>query len=760
MLTRSSIWKALAASFLLSLLITIPLVCITHKGGPYSYAIYDRHGTLVGASTASDGQWRFAPSAVPANFEEAVITFEDKRFYVHFGVDIISIYRALLSDIRAGYIVSGGSTITMQTVRILGHNPKRTVAQKVKEALLAVLYELRYTKKGILELYAANAPFGGNVVGLEAASWRYFNRPPDSLTWAEAATLAVLPNQPSLVYPGANKDILRSKRDRLLRRLCSRGCFDSRTLQLSLDEPLPGRPYPLPSYAPHYLEFMKTRHPDETGIHTSLDSTLQKNTAQILERWSLQFSHSGINNAAAIIIDTATGSVLAYCGNTGRNGRNAATGDVDIIQSRRSSGSLLKPFLYAALLDSGMLLPDQLVRDMPTRIGSYKPDNNVPIYRGAVPASEALSRSLNIPAVLELREYGISAFLDYLKKCGFTTFDRTADDYGLPLILGGGEITLYEAARAYASLMDKANGSGTFPASTGAAYLTLAALEEGIRPADEALWESYANAKKIAWKTGTSSGNRDAWAIGTTCEYTVGVWTGNAEGQGSPELQSIRTTAPVMFDIFSTLPVTSWPDVPYDDLVLETVCAASGFKAGSSCAETKKILRPAAAPESRLCPYCTTVSLTPDGKYQASAQELTGQYAGQLPRVVKRFVLPPAVEYWYTRHSLGYHTLPPHLPFSSRSAQKELAIVFPEQNATICIPVEIDGTQGAMVMQAVNRSKDAVIYWDIDGEYLGCTKTIHEMTAHPSYGSHVLTITDSRGSRKVRTFKIISQEEQ
>jgi len=758
MLSRAETGKGLLASFLLSLLITVPLLCISHKSGPYSYALYDRRGMLAGASTASDGQWRFAPAEVPENFAEAVITFEDKRFYIHPGVDMLSVYRALFSNLRAGHIVSGGSTITMQTVRILEHNQERTVRQKIKEAGLSFFYELRYTKKGILELYAANAPFGGNVVGLEAASWRYFNRPPSSLTWAEAATLAVLPNQPALVYPGANKDMLRSKRDRLLYRLCASGYFDKKTLTLALEEALPQRPYDLPMNAPHYLAYMKTVHPDETRIRTSLDNTLQKNTAQILEKWSLQFSREGINNAAAVILDTATGNVLAYCGNTGRNGRNARTGEVDIIQSNRSSGSLLKPFLYAALLDGGMMLPDQLVLDIPTRIGSYKPDNNIPVYRGAVPASEALSRSLNIPAVRELREYGITAFLDYLRKCGFTTLTRSADDYGLPLILGGGEITLYEAAHAYAALMNKASGRGDFPASTGASYLTLAALENGIRPDDEALWQSYADAKKIAWKTGTSSGNRDAWAVGTTSEYTVGVWVGNATGEGNAGLKSIRTAAPVMFDIFSVLPVTHWPAVPYDDLKLVTVCAGSGFKAGSNCVKIKKILCPAAAPETQLCPYCSTVSLTPDGKYQASAQELTGTYAGTMPLVVKRFVLPPAVEYWYMKHAACYRPLPERLPGCSSAGEQDLAIVFPEQNANICIPFEIDGTKGAVVMQAVDRNRDAVVYWDIDGGYLGSTKGIHELAVHPASGTHVLTVTDSYGNRKVRKFEVLPVE--
>lgn len=734
---------------------------IVPKNVPYSYALYDKIGTLLGASVASDGQWRFSPGTVPDKFAQAVIVFEDKRFYYHLGIDPIAVLRAVVSNIRAGRIVSGASTLTMQTMRLLAGNKPRTFGQKCKESLLAVIAEIRLGKAKILSLYAAHAPFGGNVIGIEAASWRYFNRSSASLTWAEAATLAVLPNQPSLVHPGANRAILLKKRNILLQELYARGRIDAQTLELSLAEPLPAKPYPLPSGAPHYLELLKKRYPHTARFYTDLDSGLQKNLYRILERQSRELSRKGINNAAGLIIETGTGKVLAYCGNTGLDGRNGTTSAVDIVQARRSSGSLLKPFLYAAMLDSGRLLPDQLVIDIPTRIGSYKPDNNVPLYRGAVPASEALSRSLNIPAVRMLREYGISHFLDYLKRCGFTTFTRSVDEYGLPLILGGGEITLYEAVYAYAKLMNVAcDRSGyadrtQFPVSVGAAWLTLKALAEGVRPDDEALWRVFAGSKRIAWKTGTSNGNRDGWAIGTTEAYTVGVWFGNAEGQGRQDLQSIRTAAPVLFEIFASLPAAHWPAAPSESLKEETFCADSGYIAGRYCSRTVKGFRPAQAPQGTVCPYCTAVSFTPDGRFQADMSDMTGEYAGQFPFIQNRFVLPPAVEYYYTRFAANYKKLPPFVAGHQGGASSQLAILFPEQGARIVIPVEIDGSAGAMIMQAAARDIGTVIYWDIDGVYLGSTQGTHTMTVRPKIGTHVLTVTDSLGARRVRTFEVL-----
>lgn len=755
--------------FLIALIVATFAVpsAIISGSSPCSYALYASDGTLLGAQTASDGQWRFEAAEVPQKFADAIVTFEDKRFYWHPGVDILSIIRAFRENSASGSIVSGGSTITMQTVRLLEHYPPRTYRQKFHEALAAVFFELRYSKKHILELYAANAPFGGNVVGLEAASWRYFARPPASLSWAEAATLAVLPNQPSLVYPGANSELLLSKRNFLLARLFERGKISADEYERSLLEKLPQKPFPLPSISRHYLEYLKKTQKGKhtTTFRTKLNSSMQKNATRTLEAWSLSFSRRGINNAAALILDTKTLDVLAYCANTGIE-RNTDTNAVDMIQSRRSSGSLLKPFLFAAMLDAGSLLPEQLVIDIPTRIGNYSPDNNIPKYAGAIPASEALSRSLNIPAIRELREYGITAFLDILRKSGFTTLNRSSDDYGLPLILGGGEITLWEASRAYARMMQAALGTNSdrnFPISRGSAYLTLSALSEGVRPDEEAAWQTFANARRIAWKTGTSNGNRDAWAIGVTAEYTVAVWVGNAIGSGTPDLKSASTAAPVLFDLYKTLPRSSWIGFPEAELSKVTVCAKSGYAAGIDCTETKEAFKPRKAPQSSACPYCRKVSLTNDGLYQATADDLTGEkagiYDGTMPQVESRFVLPPSIEYWYKRANLGYRSLPDFVPWHKNAEIQELSLIFPEAGAKIVIPTEIDGSPGSMVMQAATRNPDTVVYWDIDGTYLGCTENRHELAARPRAGSHTLTVTDSHGSRIQRHFTVLDAAE-
>ena len=546
------------------------------------------------------------------------------------------------------------------------------------------------------------------------------------------------------------------KRNKLLNRLYEKKIIDLKTLDLALQEKLPEKPFSLPSSCPHYLQKLKADNPLKSKFYTGIDSTLQDNAERIIQKWNKTFFEKNICNSAALIMETATGKILAYCGNLGIQAK-----DVDMVYAKRSSGSLLKPFLYAAMLDNGMLLPDQLVIDIPTRIGSYKPDNNIPVYRGAVKAGEALSRSLNIPAIMELKKYGITAFLDYLKLCGFTTFTRSADDYGLPLILGGGEITMYEATKAYADMMNKACNRQVlhkhFPISTGAAYLTLQALSDGIRPDDEAMWQIFANSKKIAWKTGTSNGNRDAWAIGTTKDYTVAVWVGNASGRGNKEIKSNTCTAPLLFDLFSSLPTTYWPTSPTDDLEEIQVCKHSGYLAGLDCQDKVKGFKPINATLGFVCPYCKKISVTPDGKYRASVSDMKNEYEGLFPLQKSYFVLPPSVEYFYTKQTLGYRYLPPYLPWHKDTQSSDLQIIFPEDGALIIIPIEIDGKLGATVFQVAERNKDASVYWDIDGEYLGATREKHKISIRPLQGDHILTVTDSNGTVCKRSFSIVTK---
>jgi len=733
---------------------------------PYSPVLYDSEGNLLGAQVASDGQWRFpGTEKVNEKFTLALIETEDRRFRKHLGVDLLAIARAAYQNIRGKRVISGGSTITMQTIRLARGARKRTLFEKLIEAYLAVRLEAGRSKNKILALYAANAPFGANVVGLEAAAWRWFGRSSNDLSWAEAAVLATLPNSPALIHPGRNRETLKAKRDSLLNKLFKKGYFDAETLALSMAEPLPGEPLPLPRLAPHLLDRLileaakKSSLKKSAAFVTTVNRDIQLRVTDILNRASERFTLNGIFNGACVVLNTQTGEIAAYVGNT--NTLHAP--DVDIASSRRSSGSLLKPFLYAAMLDSGDILPSSLVSDIPTRIGSFSPENMSRNYLGVVPADEALARSLNVPAARSLRVYGVERFAQFLRSLGLTSLFRPGSEYGLPLILGGAEVTLFEITKLYANLgKTAASYSTTSPLiSSGAAWLTLEALVNAARPGEEAIWREYAGARHIAWKTGTSYGFRDAWAIGVTPEWTAGVWIGNASGEGRPELRSAVTSAPILFEIFSVLNSLGgnrnmWFSKPTTELRQVEVCASSGFPASINCANIKYVDIPKNAPAAKPCRFCQTVILDDTLSYRIVLRP--GDFTSAVER--KWFVLPPAEEWYFRRWNLDYKPLPPYLNSrdSPNRGEGVLALFNPEPDSQVYVPRELDNSEGKIVFSAAHRNETEIIYWHLDDIFLGYTQTFHEMEAHPQPGPRTLTLVDSVGNTIVRRFTVLDSK--
>ena len=415
-------------------------------GVSYCTVVESAEGELLGARIAADGQWRFPPAdtaAVPARYATALVQFEDRAFWWHPGVNPLALLRAARDNARSGHVVSGGSTLSMQVIR-LSRQKERTLWQKAIEAVQATRLELRYSKQEILALYAAHAPYGGNVVGLEAAAWRYFGRPAAELSWAEAATLAVLPNAPSTLHLSRGRESLLEKRNRLLKRLLEHGDIGLETYEAALEEPLPDAPLPLPQLAPHFVAHC----PDGMRTKTTLRYSLQKAVREVTDRRSDDLAKEDVADLAAVVVDNASGEVIAYVGNTSAS-RERPGAQVDIAAAPRSTGSILKPFLYAAALEEGIILPRTLLPDIPVNLGGFAPQNFDRQFYGAVPAAEALARSLNVPAVFLLRQYGVAIFHTLLQEAGLTTLTADAGHYGLSLILGGGEGRLDEITRAY-----------------------------------------------------------------------------------------------------------------------------------------------------------------------------------------------------------------------------------------------------------------------------------------------------------------------
>ncbi len=751
---------------------------------PLSTVVEAKDGSLLGARIADDGQWRFpGPGKVPEKFEKSILTFEDRYFYRHPGINPVSIIRALHQNIKAGEIVSGGSTITMQVARISRGNRSRTYSEKIIEMFSALKLELFRSKKRILEMYAANAPFGGNIVGLEAATWRYTGKSSEDITWAEAAALAVLPNSPALVFPGKNQETLKTRRDALLRELFRRKYFDSLTLVLALEEPLPGEPKPLPVRAPHLTDFFFKNNKGKM-IRTTIDPEIQARATDIISAHQKELSGNFINNSACIIIKVETGEVLAYVGNSPSENPGEHNGDVDIIRAPRSTGSILKPLLYAAMQQSGELLPNTLIADVPTRFQGFSPKNFDLNYSGAVPASQALSRSLNIPAVRMLQSYSPERFLGILHKTGFTTFTRSADYYGLSLILGGGEASLWELSGVYASLsrvlkhynIEKKYFREDFhapvlvpetkspvktedpdpPLSASSIWLTYEAIKKVNRPEEEAGWQYFSSAPDLAWKTGTSFGFRDAWAVGTTPEFVIGVWAGNADGEGRPGLTGITAAAPILFDLAGIIGSGIWFTEPVEDLTMINVCVQSGYRAGPDCPETTEVPACINGLRSEACPFHKIIHLDRSSTRQVTADCVSPSEIKNVPW----FILPPAMEYFYRQKHPEYKILPPFAPGCSDDKKiPVIEFIYPSPGVKIFIPRDQTGSLTRIIPEVAHRNPQKKIFWHLDEKYIGTTTFIHQVEILAEPGEHVLTVVDEDGNSLNCRFSIIGNRE-
>ncbi len=745
---------------------------------PYSTVVTDRNEELLGARIASDGQWRFPPrKTTPEKIKQCLITFEDKHFHHHWGVNPLSIGRAIYQNTKHKRIISGGSTLTMQTIR-LSRNESRTFGEKIIEMIWATRLEFRASKEEILSMYVSHAPFGGNVVGLDAAAWRYFGHSAEELSWAESAMLAVLPNAPAMIHLSKGRKMLLSKRNRLLKQLLEEKIIDSSTYELAVTEPLPDEPHPLPQIAPHLVShFYKERNGQYT--RSTIDRGIQTHIEDLAERWSNEFNRSDIRNLAILVIDIPANQVIAYCGNVHFD-RKQSGNQVDVIQAPRSTGSILKPFLYYAMLQEGSLLPDMLLPDIPININGFTPQNFSLQYEGAVPASEALARSLNIPAVMMLQRYGVPKFHNFLQQTGFKTITRPSSHYGLSLILGGAEATLWDVTNVYAQMgralvpdltprltkekeakiteakdedeeekEEKKTARHTYIWDKGAVWQTFNALKEVNRP-EEIDWKSIPSMQAIAWKTGTSYGFRDAWAVGVTPRYAIGVWVGNATGEGKPGLVGAQTAGPVLFDIFNYLPASSWFERPTGVFVDAEVCRQSGHLKGRFCEETDTVLILPAGLRTDACPYHHLITLAADEKHRVYEN-----CANTEPVFQKSwFTLPPVWEWYYKQHHPEYRPLPPFKAGCGEDTFQPMQFIYPPINAHIRLPKQLDGSKGFLTVELAHTDPNATVFWHLDDTYLMQTQDFHKISLQPASGKHSLTAVDGEGNTVSTTFFI------
>jgi penicillin-binding protein 1C len=560
------------------LCIAVALVCIAAIGslgwyvkslGPaplgthleFSKTVLDRDGRLLRAYATSEGRWRLPAkvSDVDPRFFDVLFAYEDKRFREHHGVDLLALARAGFQLVSSGHIESGGSTLTMQVARLLEPRTSRTFAAKLRQIVRAVEIERVLTKDEVLALYLDLAPYGGNIEGIRAASLAYFGKEPRKLSLGEAALLVALPQSPELRRPDRSPDFARAARDRVLDRFAGTGLVPADEIAFAKSEAVPDARYAMPLLAPHAADRSIAKSPNERELRLTIDAVLQRDLETLArERERALAATLGPNLSLAILaVDNATGEVLARVGSPDYFD-NRRAGQVDMTQALRSPGSTLKPLIYGMGFEDGFIHPETLIDDRPVSYNGYAPKDFDSTFQGTVTVRRALQQSLNVPAIAVLDMVGASRLTAQLTQAGATLVLPAGQAPGLAIGLGGAGIRLSDLVMLYAGL---ARLGTTVPLSE---HLSAVTTQSRRLMDPVAAWyvsnvllgsppPENGVASRIAFKTGTSYGYRDAWSIGFDGKHTVGVWVGRPDGAPVPGLVGREAAAPILFDVFARL---------------------------------------------------------------------------------------------------------------------------------------------------------------------------------------------------------------
>ena len=713
----------------------------------YSTSLLDINGELMDVFLNDDEQWHLKiEEEVSDNLCEAVITYEDKNFFKHSGVDFFAIIRAIFNNF-SGKKRSGASTITMQVAKI-AIPKKRTYINKFIEIIHSFKIESKLSKNEILKLYLNNAPYGGNIVGYGTAARMYFQKEPKNLSWAECALIAVLPNSPSAMNVEKNREKLINKRNNLLDKLFKKGKLTEEQLYLAKSEPLPDGKYVFERIAPHLARRLKNIEKNKV-IRTTIDYNLQKRMQEIVKSY-INFTHSeGIVNAAMLVIENKTRNVKAYVGSQEFMDMENE-GQVDGIIAKRSPGSILKPFLYALSIDEGLIAPESLVQDVPMFFANFNPQNANKKYTGMIQARDALISSLNIPFVHLLQQFGENKFYYFLKDLlGFS--ENSPERYGLSLILGTREFSVEEIAKLYVGLSnygsfgelnyvlndEKKQTKKMF--SDGASFLTVDTLKELVRPGLNNLYKSK---EPISWKTGTSFGKRDAWACGMTPDYTVVVWVGNFSGKGNDNLSGVISGGRLLFNVFQELDNSNKKFVePIYDLENIEVDKITGYRIEHDKIETKKIRFPKSAKPLKLSPYYKKIYVD-DNDVEIDSR--SPEFVNSHEKVILNY--PLEVVNYFIRENRDVSDI-----YYATLNDKSLKILYPTPNLKILIPKDLDREQ-KLVVKIANLKKQNV-YWYLDTEFIGVDKS-YEKEISLSVGDHIISIVGENGEITKTNFSI------
>ncbi len=776
---RAGAWVAAALGLyvaaVLGLAFAVPLPERLAAG--HSTVVTYRDGRLAHVFVAPDGRYRIPVSVdeVDPDFVRALLRFEDKRFFWHGGVDPLAVLRAAWLNLRRGRVVSGGSTLTLQLVRVLEPRP-RTLRSKVVEALRAAQLELRMSKEEILSAYLTYAPYGQNVEGVEAAAWAYFGHGADALSADEIATLLAVPMQPAARHPAPeNEARLRVARDAIAARLAAQGALvrevggravaDAALLEAVRAAPVPRRMRPVPREAIHAAEWLHRRHPGALRIETTLDRGVQRQVEQVLARARRAALAAGIHNAAVVVVDHTRFEVRALAGNFDYWDR-AHGGQITGFDVARSPGSALKPFIFALAVDDGLVLPETRVPDVPQHYGGYAPQNYDGTFSGLVTLEEALSRSRNLPFVDLLAQVGVERFVGTLRQAGLSHLVDRPGYYGLSAAIGSVEVTPLEMAGLYAML---AEGGAMRPLavtreeaaaarkplsllSPGACYLTRRILALRDRP-DFPRRRRYARIPPaIHWKTGTSYGHRDAWAVGSGPVHTVAVWLGNFDNRPSAALVGAPAAGPLLFDLLEGLRDPTKPpppDVPPPDLKPVELCAFSGRLPTPACPHRRTALARVEAVPIERCAWHRRIEVD----RRTGEAVGPGCRSGRLTETRTYTVLPARVRRYLTGRLRALPQPPPLASGCRRPERTPPVIVSPAPGQVTLLLPGLDASAQELPLFA-DADAGETLAWFVDGRYLGSVPADQRLWWTPVPGHHEVLVMDESGRAARRRFLV------
>jgi penicillin-binding protein 1C len=760
------------------------------KENNYSQIVTSDKGIVLSAFLSADDKWRMKTelNEITPELQKAFIAKEDKYFYYHFGINPIAIMRAAFNNLVKGKKTSGASTITMQVARLLA--PKeRTYTNKIIEIFRALQLEFRYSKAEILQLYLNLVPYGSNIEGVKAASVLYFSRLPNQLSLAQITTLTIIPNRPTSLAIGKHNERIEKERNRWLKIFETENVFPKTVIADALVEPLNAKRQKTPKTAIHFAHWLHKQYPTKPIIQTYIRADMQAKTEEIARTYMRSIQHFGINNTAILIIENNTRNVVAYLGSQNFDDATHA-GQVDGVRAYRSPGSALKPLVYGLAFEKGLITPKSMLIDVPKDFNGYMPENYNRKFNGYVAAEKALAASLNLPAVELLNLLTVDTLVLRLQQADFEWISKRNKNLGLSLALGGCGVSLAEMAGLYASFanggkyqslnyitpppapspsgrgvapqppkggvftplpegeglgsknpLPKGEGAGGGVLSPAANYMLTEILTKVERPAE--LPNSHENnpyLPKIAWKTGTSYGRRDAWSIGFNKKYTMAVWVGNFSGEGRPELTGATIATPLLFKLFNSLDYNGgyqWFDMP-KSLDFRLVCQHSGKVPNEFCEHLTSDSYLPSISNTQKCEHAKYVFVSSDEKTSYCSKCLPESYYKH--KLYPNY--PPEMLMYYNQNQVNYTKIPPHNTTCTQ--------IFDGQAPKIISPANdreyfTDNEQVELLLQAQTNNDVKKIYWYIDNKFYKTANPESRIFFKPQRGKIKISCSDDKG---------------